>query len=455
MPRTTAMEVYKLLPKTNCKECGETSCMAFAIKLINRERKLGECPYISGENLEKLIKRITPPVKEVRFGHPQSAVLGGEEVMYRHELRFFNPTTIAIDISDTMENSEITARVKFIREFEWERMGETLKFDALAIRCVSGDVKIFSKIVERVAKKYDGPMILCSFDPAILKAGLVKLKGRRPLIYAANEENWKAVNELSKEYDAPMVVCSADFDALGTIASSVGHDNIVLDPQTMPVGSEIKAMVDGFTMLRRSTLIGVGEIGYPLMGVPAIAWADTDDKIMAAYYETVLSCILLDRFASLIIVHSIEPWSLIHMLTLRQNLYTDPRTEPEVDAKLYEIGKPDENSPVFVTTNFSLTYFTVSGDLQKASVDGYLLIIGTKGFAVDTAIATGDLSGGKINDAIKTAKLDEKVKHRKLILPMFASQIRGSIEDETGWEVLIGPRDSSEIGNFLKEKWRA
>ncbi|MFH0859639.1 MAG: acetyl-CoA decarbonylase/synthase complex subunit gamma [Candidatus Altiarchaeota archaeon] len=454
MPRTTAMELYKLLPKTNCKDCGENTCMSFAIKLIDRGRKLGECPYIVKENLGKLMDMVTPPVKEVRFGHPEGMTLGGEEVMYRHELKFFNPCRIAVDVSDTMPDAEIDGRINFVKNFVLERIGEKLRLDAIAVRCASKNPEKYAKTVERVAKSFNGPMVLCSFDPKALEAGLKKLDGRRPLIYAANEKNWEKVNALSERYNAPMAVYSNDFDMLGSIASNLGHDNVVLDPGTMPVGSGLKNTIEGFTMLRKSAVKNVRELGYPLMGVPAIAWTGTKDRIMAAYYETVLACALLSRFASLIVVHSIEPWSLIHMLTLRQNIYTDPRTEPEVDAKLYEIGKPGENSPVFVTTNFSLTYFTVAGDLQKSSIDSYLLVVGTKGFAVDTAIATGDLSGSKIREAIENSKLADKVKHRKLILPMFASQIRGTIEDETGWEVLIGPRDSSEIGKFVKEKWR-
>ena len=168
-----------------------------------------------------------------------------------------------------------------------------------------------------------------------------------------------------------------------------------------------------------------------------------------------MASILIDRYASLLILHSTEPWVILPLLTLRQNVYTDPRVEPTVEAKLYEVGKPDENSPVLVTTNFSLTYYTVEGDTMKAPTGCYVIVIDTAGFAVDTAVATGDLSADKIAKAIKKHKLEEKVKHRKLILPLFAAQLRGAVEDATGWEVLVGPRDSSGISTFIKERWEA
>ena len=163
---------------------------------------------------------------------------------------------------------------------------------------------------------------------------------------------------------------------------------------------------------------------------------------------------LMDRYASLLILHSIEPWSILPLLTLRQCIYTDPRTETQIKEGLYTTGKPDEKSPVLITTNFSLTYFTVSGDVKKYDIDAYILVINTKGFAVDTAVATGDLSAPKIKEALTEFEVAEKVKHKKIIIPLFASHLRGAIEDETGWEVLVGPRDSSGIQKFLQEKWQ-
>ena len=201
--------------------------------------------------------------------------------------------------------------------------------------------------------------------------------------------------------------------------------------------------------------IGVRELGYPLMGVAASIWSGAKDEIIAGTYESMVAGLLMDRYASLLIIHSTEAWSILPLLTLRQCIYTDPRSEPEVEAKLYPVGNPDESSPVIVTTNFSLTYFTVEGDLARANQDAWVLVVYTKGFAVDTAVATGDLSAGKIKDALIEFKAEEKVKHKKLVIPLFASHLRGAIEDETGWEVLVGPRDSSGIQKFLSENWEA
>lgn len=427
--------------------------MGFSLKLVTREVKLGACPYITSENLEKLIDELTPPVREVIFGNP-GVSLGGEEVMYRHEMRFFNPCVIGIDVSDNMDTDEIEKRISLVKEFKIERVGDTLSLDAIAIRCASSNPKKFSKTVKEVSEKFDGPLILCSFNAKILEEAVNIVKDRRPLLYAATEDNWQDLAKLSEKHDLPLVIHSQDLQTLGQIASSINHDNIVLDPGIIPVGSDLVQSLDRFTMLRKSAINGVKELGYPIMAVPAVVWSGSKDDVISAYYESVVGSMLMDRYASIMIIHSAESWSVLPLLTLRQNIFTDPRTEPQVEAKLYEIGSPNENSPVLVTTNFSLTYFTVEGDLRKNNIDAYLIVIETKGFAVDTALATGDLNASKIKEAIKKYKIEEKVNHKKMILPMFATQIRGQVEDDVGWEVLIGPRDSSGIFEFLKEHWK-
>lgn len=455
MPKITAMEAYKLLPKTNCKECGEQSCMSFALKLVSREKTLGDCPHLKGENLALLAEKLAPPVGEVRFGLKDSeAVLGGEEVMYRHELRFFSPTVLAVDVSDAMDEKEVDKRIAFVKDFEIERVGDKLRLDAIAVRSVSNEPRRFRETVEYVVKRFAGPLILCSFNPKVMQEGLKVCGENKPLLYAADEDNWKEMEELAKKHGCPLTVYSQNLSALGSIASSLDYDKIVLDPGIISAGKGLAETLDRFVMLRKSAIEGVKELGYPVMGAACAVYAGEEDRVVAAYFESVLANMLIDRYASLLVLHSIEPWSILPILTLRQAVYTDPRSEPQVEAKVYTVGNPGENSPVLVTTNFSLTYFTVTGDLRKGGIDCYLVVINTNGFAVDTAVATGDLSAAKIKDAINKAKLEEKVKHKKLVVPLFASHIRGAIEDETGWEVLVGPRDSSGIQKFLQEKWQ-
>ena len=454
MVKISAMEAYKLLPKTNCKECGEQTCMSFALKLVGRQAQIKLCPYLTPGNKKALEEKTTPPVREVLIGSGgKTLAVGGEEVLYRHELKFFTPVKLIIDVSDAMGEDEVLRRIAFVKSFAVDRMGEMLRLDGLALRCATDDPAKYMAFVKKVADAYDGPLILCSFNPAALEAGLTQVAARNPLIYAATKENWRKVSELAKKHNVPVVVYSQNLDELGTIAASLAYDRIILDPGLATAGKGFGETVNRFVMLRRSAIEGTKEVGYPLMGAPAAVWVGNPDEVAAGTYESIVAGLLMDRFASLLILHSIEPWSILPLVTLRQCIYTDPRSEPQIEAKLYVVGNPKESSPVLVTTNFSLTYFTVEGDLRRANLDAYVLVINTKGFAVDTAVATGDLSAAKIKEALAENKVAEKVKHKKLVIPLFASHLRGTIEDDTGWEVLVGPRDSSGIQKFLQEKW--
>ncbi len=458
MKRLTALQVYGYLPKKNCAKCGEDTCMAFAIKLLEREKKPTDCPEFGPGELEKLVEAITPPVRDVVMGKGDSALtLGGEEVMYRHELRFFNPTALMLDVSDLMDDKEIKSRVDLVNNFEFERIGEKLRLDGISIRAASGDAGKFKKVVKDVAGEFPSPLILCSFSPEVLQAGAEAVKGRRPLLYAANSKNWEKMLAIAKKFDCPLAVHSTDLSELGTIAgniSATGFKNLVLDPGIEPNGAGLARTLDNLTQLRKAALHKVGEVRYPLMGSTIPVWQDSKDETQAALYESNLVAMLLDRFMSLIVFHSPEVWSFLTSVVLKQNIYTDPRVEPSTEPKLYEINSPDENSPVFVTSNFALTYFNVAGDLENMKFPCYLLVVDTEGLAVTVALAADKLNPSAIKTALDDNKVAEKVKHKKLIVPGVLARISGAIEDATGWEVLIGPQDSSLIGSFLKENWK-
>lgn len=454
MAKITAMEAYRYLPQTNCKDCGESTCMSFALKLVAREMELENCPHLEGEKLSSLEEKTTPPVREVVVGvKDKTLIVGGEEVMYRHELKFFAPCGIAIDVSDNMDDAEVEKRVSFVQEFEIDRMGDQLRLDGLAVRCATDDPAKYAKLVEKIAKTYDGPLILCSFNPNVLEKALKIVGDRKPLLYAATKDNWEKIGELARKHDASIAVYSQDLQEMGEITSKLNYKKIVLDPGLITAGKGLGETLDKYVMLRRSAINGVKELGYPVMCAAAAVWNGEKDEVLAGTYESIIAGLAMDRFASLIILHSRQPWSILPLVTLRQCIYTDPRSEPEVEAKLYAVGNPDEKSPVLVTTNFSLTYFTVEGDVRRANINAWVLVINTKGFAVDTAVATGDLSAGKIKEALEEFKVADSVNHKILVVPLFASFLRGAIEDETGWEVLVGPRDSSGIQKFLQEKW--
>lgn len=459
------IDVYKLLPRTNCKECGEDNCMAFATKLVNREVTIEKCPPLLTKELEKSYKQLKemlkPAVKEVVVGVGDRAVkIGGKLVMYRHEFTYFNPTPIAIDITDEMPEDEILQRIERTEHFSFEYIGQKLKLDMVAVRSTSGDPDKFKATVKKVAENTSLPLILCSLNPAVVEAGLIAKPKCRPLLYAAMKDNWKDMAELAQMYDCPLTVSAPnDLKLLKSLTKTLldyGIEDLVLDPGTFP-GDGLTDTVNNFTMLRRAACKRGDELAsFPLIGVPLIAWIDRGEapKEIAEWREAYLAAILIVRYADVLIMHDVDGWALLPPVVLRQNIYTDPRKPVAVEPGLRVFGTPDDNSPVMFTTNFALTYYTVASDLESAKVNTHLLVIDTEGIAVDSAVAGRKLTAEKVADAIKKSGIENKVRHRKLLIPGKAARLSGEIEELSGWQVLVGPRDSSDIPRFVQEKWK-
>jgi acetyl-CoA decarbonylase/synthase complex subunit gamma len=235
-----------------------------------------------------------------------------------------------------------------------------------------------------------------------------------------------------------------------------GVEDLVLDPGTFP-SDGLADMLNNFTMIRRAACEKGEELcGFPLIGVPMVTWTERGEAVdeIVKWREAYLASMLIVRFADIIIVHSVDGWSLLPNVILRQNIYTDPRKPVAVESGLKSFGTPEENSPVMFTTNFALTYYTVASDIESAKINAYLLVVDTEGTAVDSAVAGRKLTAEKIADAIKASGIENKVKHKKLIIPGKSARLSGEIEELSGWQVLVGPRDSSEIPKFLQEKWQ-
>jgi acetyl-CoA decarbonylase/synthase complex subunit gamma len=460
MAKVSPLQIYKYLPGTNCKECGESSCMAFASALIGRKRKVEDCPPLMkeekyAEKKKKLVALLTPPVKEVAVG---DVIIGGEEVMYRHDLTYFNPTALFVDVDDAMPREALLEKIERVRNFKITRIGQELALEGIAVRSKSNDPTKFGEAVLGIVEKYDLPLILCSYNPEVLEVGLEIAAQKRPLLYAANRENWKAVASLALKHGCPVVASSpGDIQGLAELVQQLegrGVEDIVLDIGSYPSGEKFYEMNENLAMLRRLAIEdGVRTFGYPILGVPMVAWLREKDPVKAGMLEATLAAAQLLRFCDALILHSTETWALLPLLTLRQNIYTDPRTPISVEPGLREIGRPDEASPVLLTSNFALTYYTVEGDLESSKVSCYLLVVDTEGLAVEAAMAGDKLTADGVKEALEASKVAEKVKHRKLIIPGRAARISGEIEEATGWEVLVGPIDSSRIGGYLEEKW--
>jgi len=458
------IDVYMLLPKTNCKKCGLENCMAFATKLVNREIALELCTPLLETQYEKAYQKLwemlKPPVKEVTVGTGDSAVkIGGKLVMYRHELAYFNPTAFAIDVTDEMPEEELVLRAKKTEGFSYTYIGRELKLNMIALRSTSNDPEKFKSAVKKAVENTKLPLILCSFHPEVIEAGLMVAPKTRPLIYAANKDNWKDMAELALMYNCPLAVLAPnDLKLLRSLVKTLtdyGVEDLVLDPGTFP-DEGLADTISNLTMIRRAACKRGDELlGFPIIGTPITAWMEKADvPEINMWNEAYLASMLIDRYVDVLIIHSTDGWVLLPTTILRQNIYTDPRKPVAVEAGMKAFGQPDENSPVMMTTNFALTYYTVASDIESSGVNCYLIVVDTEGLAVDSSVAGRKLTAEKVAETIKQVKAEEKVKHRKLIIPGKAARLSGEIQELSGWEVLVGPRDSSEIPKFLQEKWK-
>jgi acetyl-CoA decarbonylase/synthase complex subunit gamma len=464
MKLNSPLQVYKYLPQINCAECGDATCMAFAAHLIDRSKKLDDCPPILKDEYKKkyteLLTLLAPEIREITIGIGEHAKrIGGDDVLYRHQLTFFDPTAFAYDVWDTMPETELVERINKIANFRKFYVGKFLKVDMVAVRCVSGDPLKFASAVKKASETTKLPLILCSFDPTALKAALEVVKDKNPLIYAATEKNWGEVADLALNYNVPVVLFSPDLDKLKSLALSfreMGIKDLVLDPGTYPQGKKLKEAFEKFIMLRRAGIKeGQKDIAYPIMAVPLNAWLVYKDAVTASYWETVLSSVFTVRYGDIMILHSLEPYAMLPEVHIRDTIYTDPRTPVKVAPGVNEVGSPTKNSPVIVTTNFALTYYTVESDLSSNKINCYLAAVDTDGIGVEAAVAGGQLTAAKIKDTFQKANFEfkDKTSHGTLILPGLAARLQGDVEDVTGLRVMIGPPDSGRIPGWMEKNW--
>ncbi|MBW6518918.1 MAG: acetyl-CoA decarbonylase/synthase complex subunit gamma [ANME-2 cluster archaeon] len=465
MKINSPLEVYKYLPQTNCGECGEATCMAFGSHVIDRSLKLEDCTPLLEDKYKKkyleLSELMAPEIREVTIGMGEHAVtVGGDDVLYRHQLTFFDQPAFALDVWDTMKEAELVERVTFIKDFKKFYVGRFLKLDMIAVRSTSGDPGKFRTAVSKVMETTELPLILCSFDPEVLSAGLEVAAKRRPLLYAATRDNWQAVADLVLEYDVPTVLFAPnDLDTLKSLAGTfleMGRQDLVLDPGTNPQGKMLRESFENFLKLRRAGIKeGQRDVAFPLMSVPMTAYLTGGDAVSSSYWETVLATVFSVRYGDIMILHSIEPYALLPEMHIRDTIYTDPRTPVKVEPKVYEVGTPGKDSPVIVTTNFALTYYTVESDLASNGINCYLLAADTDGLGVEAAVAGGQLTGKKINDEFKKSDFDfsEKTSHNTIILPGLGARLQGDLEDATGLKVMVGPQDSGQIPPWMDKNW--
>ena len=442
----TGIQIFKLLPKTNCGECGVPTCLAFAMNLAAAKAELDSCPYVSAEAREKLSEASAPPIRQVAIGAGVRAFkIGGETVMFRHEKTFYNPTGIAALIKSDMDGGALDRKLKEWNAFQYERVGLNLRPELVALKDVNGNGAAFAAAAKKIAEESEFNLILMTDKADVMKAAVDVCAFKKPLLYSATAQNAEAMAKLAKEKGLPLAVKADGLQnliALSEKLTGMGLKDLVLDSGAR----DPKQVLQDQVAIRRAPLkAGNRSLGFPTIAFPCEMAGNLD-------VETVLSAMLIAKYAGIVVLSDFKGESLFPLLLERLNIYTDPQRPMTVTQGIYEIGAPNENSPVCITTNFSLTYFIVSGEIEGSRVPSWLLIMDTEGLSVMTAWAAGKFSGDAVASFVKKSGIADKIAHKKLIIPGYAASISGEMEEELpGWEVIIGPRDASLIPKFLKE----
>ncbi|MCL6451470.1 MAG: acetyl-CoA decarbonylase/synthase complex subunit gamma [Acetobacteraceae bacterium] len=442
----TGLEIYKQLPKKNCGECGPPTCLAFAMALAAGKASLEACPYVSEAAREALASAAAPPIRLVKVGPDSKAIeLGDETVIFRHEKTFVHPTAIAIEVGDDLPEAELSARLQKVASLTLERVGQTYRPDMVAVVFRSGDPARFKAAVAKAAQTELG-LMLSADDPAVMAEAVEPVAVRRPLIYPATAQNAEAMVELAKKHGLPLGVRAQGLDGLATLVEKIvglGHRDLVLDPGR----PEASARLADFTQIRRLAIKKrFRPLGYPTLAFTAAA--DPGDEILEAAG-------LVARYCSLVVLKACERHQLLPLLTWRQNVFTDPQKPIQVQSRLYTVGQVTPASPFYVTTNFSLTYFSVEGEVEASKVPAYILPVDTDGTSVLTSWAAGKFTGESIAEAMKKSGIEEKVQHREVVIPGHVAVLSGKLQEASGWKVVVGPREASGIPSFARSRYGA
>ena len=437
----SGLGIFKLLPKTNCGDCGVPTCMAFAMKLAQKKAELGECPHASDEAKSTLGAASEPPIRLIKIGGANALEIGNETVMFRHDKTFYHQTGIAIELRTSEDRGDIKKKISDIDNYRVERVGEELSVDLFFIRHDSEHRNDFPETIEAVQQQSSKGLILDCSDKDILEEGLKLCKDNRPSILlrqTASDEDF----ELAKSYTTSLILTADSLDALENQAEkgrAAGVFDLILNLEEKNLGRQLQDN----TILRRSALRN----NFKPFGFPLFSYIKRD----SLYDSLAAASALLCKYDSIIVLPEYSKALLYALFTLRQNIYTDPQKPIQVDPKIYAIGEPTPESPVFVTTNFSLTYFMVSGEIENSGISAHLVITDVEGQSVLTAWAAGKFVGETIAKFIKEIGLEDQVKTRKIVIPGFVSQISGDLEENLpGWEVIVGPQEASDIPSFVK-----
>lgn len=442
----SGVEIFKLLPKTNCKKCGFPTCLAFAMKLAQRQASLDSCPDVSEEAKKILGEASAPPVRPITFGAGEKAVKMGEEtVLFRHDKKFVNPCALAVEVDDTFSEGEISKIAAEVASSEIDRVGQKLRVDAIAICNKSGDAGRLEAAAKIVAAKAPGvPVIISTENPQAAESAVKVFADKKPILYGANASNADAMANIAKANKAILGVHANGLDELSELTEKIkalGVEDMVIDSGAR----KAKDVLEHNTLIRRAAI----KKNFKPMGYPIINFMQRSDSLL----EILAAVLGITKYSSIIVLSSIAKWKNLALFTLRQNIYTDPQVPMQVEQKIYDIGEAKPDSPLFITTNFSLTYFIVSGEIENSKVPSRLAVMDSEGLSVLTAWAAGKFTASKIAQFITESGIEKEIAHKELIIPGYVAILSGSIEEKLpGWKITVGPREANAIPAFLKTR---
>jgi len=434
----SGIQIYKMLPQTNCKECGFPTCLAFAMKLAAKQVELGSCPYVSEASKKQLAESAAPPIRLITLkANGTELKVGNEVVMFRHEKTFYNKPGLFLRVKAS--DPDITKKVATADAYKVNYVGMDFTLNGFAIEA-DGDLPAAVKAVREVTKH---PLMLIGNDAAILDSSLSLLAGEGTLIYAADSSNYESLADVAKKHKAALVVKADSLDALADLTQKVhakGVDDMVLDLG----GTNLGEWLTRSTQARRLAL----KSNFKPLGYPTIFFAAQNglDK------EAIYAAQAISKYAGFVVLDTFAPEMIYPLLVLRENIYTDPQKPIQVQPGVYEINSPKPESPVLVTTNFSITYFAVANEVEGSGLPAWLVVTDAEGMSVLTAWAAGKFDAERIAKAIKGFNVADKVSRKRIVLPGHVAVLSGEVEEELpGWEVRVGPREAVDLPAFMKQ----
>ncbi len=466
----TGLKIQKLLPKTNCKECGSNTCLAFAMKLAARKADLSLCPYASDEAKKILGAASEPPVRKIELGKERELHLGEETVLYRHEKTFVHQTAIAVNVNDDDPPEYVERVLESICNYELERVGEILTIDMVSVTQRKHGVdhsgidskSAFITLAERAHAITGKPLILRSHDIGSLTEAAKAVQGTRSVLVLTptrgsrmdpnspekRYEDYDTLRETAIEHNHILALNAEDLDGMVQLSRKMkesGFQQYVFMFTTYGLAEQFQTN----SLVRTAALKdNVRELGFPYL-----RFMETGDILE----DTVSASTGISKYGGIIVLPSFEPAQLATLLTLRLNIFTDPQRPIQVEPNVYPIGDPGVDSPVFVTTNFSLTYFIVSGEIENSGISAWLVVPECEGMSVLTAWAAGKFTAASIGKFVKESGFEEKVRTREMVIPGYVAQISGELEENLpGWKIVVGPQEAADIESFvstLKRAW--